>query len=427
MKKYAIATAALVMLSASGFAQKDELKALKKMSKKKDMPTAQELQEFKNLLNATEAKLGNADDEQKAEYYYYKGGYAMVEMGMKPATGAKNLAESVESFNKVLEIERGMKKKEYTQEIREEIYPVLKNSLITQAQMLGKQDRYKDAYPLFEQVYRISPTDTVHLYNAAAYAVNGQEYNKAIEYYKELQRLGFTGKSVNYTARNIEKNEVEYFGDKKVRDLYVANKTHDQPGIFREESKKGDIVKNIALIYINQGEKEKAKNAIMEARKLNPDDTSLILAEAQFYLEAKDYESYKKAVKQVLDKGSKDPNLYFNLGVTSAQSGQIKEAEQYYNKAIELKPDFVSAYYNLGILKLNGEEAIVKEMNDSKTSDKRYNELKKLRNDKYKDALTYLEKAYKIEPDNQDVKNLLGTLYQGLEMMDKYKALKATN
>ena len=207
--------------------------------------------------------------------------------------------------------------------------------------------------------------------------------------------------------------------------MYVANKTHDQPSIYREESKKGDIIKNIALIYINQGEKEKGMKALAEAKKANPNDTSLLMAEAQIYLEAKDYENYKKAVTQVLNQGSKDPNLYFNLGVTSSKSGQNEEAELYYKKAIELDPEYVGAYQNLGILQLNGEDAIVKEMNDSKTSNKRYDELKKKRDDMYRKAVVYLEKAHEIKPKDENIKSILGTLYQGLEMMDKYKALKA--
>ena len=422
MKKYLIA--ASLLLSVSVFAQKDELKALRKLTNKDEMPN---MQEFKKLLDEAEATLGSADQEQKSDFYYYKSQYAVAQMMMNPATAQKNLDMAIESLNKVVELEKGLRKQPHTEEIQQQIYPELRAALINQASVLGKQQNYKAAYPLYEKVYRISPKDTVYLYNAAAYAVNSQQYPQALEYYKELQRLGFTGTVLNYTAKN-PKGEVEYFGDKKVRDIYVAQQSYTEPGIYREESKKGDIVKNIALIYINQGDKEKAMKALAEAKKANPNDTSLLMAEAQIYLEAKDYENYKKAVTQVLNQGSKDPNLYFNLGVTSSKSGQNEEAALYYKKAIELKPDFVEAYQNLGILQLNGEDAIVKEMNSLGTSTKemkRYDELKKQRDDMYRQAVIYLEKAHEIKPEDENVKNILGTLYQGLEMMDKYKALKA--
>ncbi|AXG74814.1 tetratricopeptide repeat protein [Flavobacterium arcticum] len=424
MKKYLIA--ASLLLSVSVFAQKDELKALRKMSRDV-FPEAKDFNDYKSQLSALESKIGAADEEQKADYYYYKGVYGLAQMKANKASAKTYLDPTIESFNKVIELESGMKKKKHSEQINNMFYPELRSELINAASALGKQQKYKEAYPLYEKVYRISSKDTVYLYNAAAYAVNSQQYPKALEYYKELQQVGFTGTVLNYTAKN-PKGEVEYFGDKKVRDLYVAQQSYTEPAIYREESKKGDIIKNIALIYINQGEKEKGMAALAEAKKANPDDTSLLMAEAQIYLEAKDYENYKKAVTQVLNQGSQDPNLYFNLGVTSSKSGQNEEATLYYKKAIELKPDFVEAYQNLGILQLEGEDAIVKEMNDLGTSSKemkRYDALKKQRDDMYKQAVIYLEKAHEIKPEDENIKNILGTLYQGLEMMDKYKALKA--
>lgn len=425
MKKYLIA--ASIMLSVSVFAQKSELKALRKMSKK-GLPAPDDLAEFDSKLRALEANLGSADEEQRAGYYFYKGEYGLAKMKASPATAEQLLKPTIESLEKAIQIEKGTGDNEYTEQIKEQIYPVLKGTLVNQAIELGKQQNYKSAYPLFEQVYRISPRDTVHLYNAAAYASNSQDYKKAIDYYKELQRLGFTGKGVNYTAKNVETGQVEFFPNKTTRDLSVAQKTHVEPGIHREPSKKSDIVKNVAKLYLILGDKENAKKAIEDAKKADPNDVEILSAEAQLYLEADDYDNYKKTVEQILNQGSKDPILYFNLGVTSAKSGDIEGAKKYYAKAIELDPKLVGAYQNLGILQLNGEDAIVNEMNSlgtSKAEMKRYDELKEKRNEMYREAMKYLEKAHEIDPDNPDIKNILGTLYQGLEMMDKYKALKA--
>ncbi|OIQ18079.1 MAG: hypothetical protein BM557_07635 [Flavobacterium sp. MedPE-SWcel] len=425
MKKYVIAASLLISISA--FAQKDELKALRKMSKK-GLPVAKDFSNFKSKLASLESKIASATEEQKVDYYFYKGEFGLAQMKANKMSAKTHLDSTIESLGKVIQLEKGMKRKKHTEEIMTMYYPELRAGLLNQATELGKQSKFKAAYPLFEKVYRISPKDTVHLYNAAAYATNSQDFPQALKYYKELQSLGFTGSVLNYTARNVEKNEVEYFGDKKTRDLFVANKTHDEPGIYRIPSKKADIVKNIALLYIKQGDKDKAMKALTEAKKANPDDMSLLSAESQIYLEAKDYENYRKTVTKILDKGSQDPNLYFNLGVTTAASGQKEDAVLYYKKAIELNPDFVGAYQNLAILQLDGEDAIVKEMNNLGNSSKdmkRYDELKKERDDMYKVAVKYLEKAHDVDPKNEDVKNILGTLYQGLEMMGKYKALKA--
>jgi hypothetical protein len=55
--------------------------------------------------------------------------------------------------------------------------------------------------------------------------------------------------------------------------------------------KRGEY-KNMALILV-WGENRRGKKAIEEARAENPEDTSLILTQANLYLQTKDYETYK--------------------------------------------------------------------------------------------------------------------------------------
>ena len=145
------------------------------------------------------------------------------------------------------------------------------------------------------------------------------------------------------------------------------------------------------------------------------------------YLKLQDFATYKKLVSEVLEKDPNNPDLLFNLGVVSSKT-DAASAETYYKKAIELKPDYVNAYLNLSILKLEGETKIVDEINKLGTSEKdnkRYEVLKKQREDIFKSALPYLEKANELDPKNEDVAATLLNVYGALEMTDKKKALKA--
>src|SRR5690606_13837590 len=114
--KYAIAASLLISIGA--FAQKDELKAMKKLMKKDRSPEI--MQEMKSLIDKTEPLLGSADDKQKADFYYYKGNYdlymAMTKMDQNALNGA------IADFDKVIELEKNGKR-EYTPEITKEIYP----------------------------------------------------------------------------------------------------------------------------------------------------------------------------------------------------------------------------------------------------------------------------------------------------------------
>jgi Tfp pilus assembly protein PilF len=145
------------------------------------------------------------------------------------------------------------------------------------------------------------------------------------------------------------------------------------------------------------------------------------------YLELNDFTTYKKLITDVLAKNPNDADLVYNLGVIAGKTDAV-EAEKYYKRAIEIKPDYTSAYLNLAILKLDADKKIIEEMNKLGTSEKdnkRYEVLKKQRADMFNSALPYLEKAYELDAKNEDVANTLLNVYGALEMTDKKKALKA--
>ena len=258
-------------------------------------------------------------------------------------------------------------------------------------------------------------------------AVNGQDYDKALEYYLELDKIGFTGAGTSYSAVNKESKQMETFPNKETRDQAVKLGQYINPKDEKSPSLKGDIVKNIALIYAHKGDIEKAKAAMSNARKANPNDVSLIVNEADLYLKTNDTETYKKLITEAIAKNPKDADMFYNLGVvTSAKNPD--EAIKHYQKALEIEPNNVNANINIGVLLLGGEQKIVDEMNGLGTSakdNKRYDELKLKRDGLYKKALPYFEKAYAAKPDEEYVLSLLASVYQALEMDAKYKEVKA--
>ena len=203
--------------------------------------------------------------------------------------------------------------------------------------------------------------------------------------------------------------------------LYTDGKEEKTPSL------KGDIVKNIALIYAQKGEVEKAKQAMTNARKANPNDSSLIIAEAELYLKTKDMAKYKELITEAAAKNPNDAVLFYNLGVVSTEADPAG-AETYYKKALAINPDYFDALIGVGALQLNGEKQIVDEMNklgNTAKDNQRYEVLKKKKNALYTNALPYFEKAHKIKPDDQYGISVLAGLYQALERTTDYKAMKA--
>ena len=123
-----------------------------------------------------------------------------------------------------------------------------------------------------------------------------------------------------------------------------------------------------------------------------------------------------------------DPNnamLHFNVGVINQEQGHIDEAKNYYKKAIELDPDYADAYINLGAAMLVKDKELVDEMNKSLSNFKKYDALKAKQLELYKEVLPYYEKAYALKKDDLDIVRTLMSMYENLEINDKFKEMKA--
>jgi tetratricopeptide (TPR) repeat protein len=240
--------------------------------------------------------------------------------------------------------------------------------------------------------------------------------------------MNYSGKGTSYFAVNKLTTQEDFFTTAEERDRMVKLGTHEKPRTEAIPSKKGEIYKNIALILVQDGKTEEAKKAVADARKADPSDSSLALTEANLYLETKDFETYKKLIGEILAQNPNDADLTFNLGVISGNAGNKADAEKYYLKAIEIKPDYINAYINIAALKLEGEKVLIEEMNKLGTSTKdtkRYDELKKKREDLFRSTIPFLKKGVELDPKNEDVTKTLLGVYNALEMTAEAKALKA--
>lgn len=406
MKKQIIIALAF-SISAFSFAQKKELKSAEKAIKTSSYAEA------KTALNQAESLMSAMDEKTKAKYYYLNA-QALYSNGV---CTLEDVDAALGSLKKV----KGAYKSEITA-----LKSKMVNGMLKKANdAYGKQE-YSTASKYFEKSYRLKKSDTLFLYYAAATAVNVKEYDRALGLYEELKEIGYTGIGTQYFATNKETGEEEIL-DKNTRDLYVKAKSHINPGERETESKKPEIVKNVALIYVSNGDNEKAIQAMKEARVESPDDVNLVLSEANVHYKMGNTEEFKALLTKATEMDPKNAELQYNLGVISAESDQADEAKAYYEKAIEIDPNYVNAYINMSALVLGKEESIITEMNNlgtSKADNKRYDELREKRQDLYKQAIPYLTKAIEIDPKNLSASKTLMNIYSILGETDKYKSLK---
>lgn len=417
--KYVILASAL-LISVATFAQKNELKEADKVLKKGEAQAAL------TILQGAESLIANAADAEKAQFFFLKGN-ALLALANKNVDTDKNLSLAAAAYQELIATEKASGKSKYSAEAATSIITI-KNKLINSSIADSKADKHLESASKLYDAYLLDKKDTVYLYYAASTYVSAKNYDKALELYDVLKKLNYSGKGTNYLAVSKINGEEVGFATAAERDKVVKLGTHEKPRTEQIESKRGEIYKNIALILVQNGKVEEAKKAIADARVANPDDTSLTLTEANLYLETKDFEKYKKLISEVLEKNPNDEGLIFNLGVISGNAGNYVDAEKYYLRAIAIKPDYINAYLNLAIIKLDADKKIVDEINklgNSEKDNKRYEALKKQREVLFKNALPYLEKATELDPSNKEVKTTLLSVYRALEMTDKAKELKA--
>jgi tetratricopeptide (TPR) repeat protein len=433
MKIKHIVLASTILVSVSTFAQKEELKVLKKIYGR-ETPKPADVVEYKTALAKLE---GIATEEgDKISAVYYKAMLPFVEiMSFGPTVTpvqkaqvvtAKTVVDIEQGLNATLDYEKKVGKKTFTDDIQIKI-GLYKNDILNLAIALGKQEKYQDAANVLNSLYLLDKKNQDNLFYAASYAVNAKNYNQALGYYDELKKLNYTGETTVYWAMNKTSKEEESFPTKENRLLFISAGTHEKPRDEKTESRRGEIFKNIALILVEEGKIEEAKTAISDARKANPDDTSLILTEAELYLKVNDFPTYTKLINEALEKNPNNVDLIYNLGVVSANANNIVEAEKYYRRALEINPNYFNVNLNLAELKLRGDEKFVIEINKLGTSEKdnkRYEVLKAEREKNFKSVLPYLEKAVELEPTNDPARKTLISVYNALEMTDKAKALK---
>jgi len=406
----------LFAVSSMSFAQKNEIKAIEKALKNSNFADA------KSAVSAADALVSNMDDKTKAKFYFIKA-KALYANG----TGTnESIDEAISSLDKLKDLESKMGKLKYTQQANEMKTGMI-NSFLTKANDAFTNKNYKVASKGFEKVYKMSPKDTLYLYYAASAAVTDLDYDTALDYYVQLKNMGYNGSQMQYFATNKETGEEETFADKTSRDFSVKAKLHNNPRDVKSSSKIGEIVKNIALIYVSQGKNEKALGAMADARSENPDDLGLLLSEANVHLKMGNRDKFKVLMEEATKQDPNNAELQYNLGVLAAEAGNREEAKKYYTKAIEINPNYVDAFNNIAVTILGGEASIVEEMNGLGTSsadNKKYDELKAKRGEIYKEAIPYLEKALELKNSNIDAAKTLMNIYSVLGETDKFKAMR---
>ena len=348
-----------------------------------------------DLLDSAKDLFDSSDDKIKAQAMLLYGKLHTTmedfELAIKAFDMSKNLGSSDQILNP---------------ELRK-----LETAIITSAVGDNETEDFNAAAKKLKMVYELNTeTNSEYLYYAASSAVNSLDYPLALEYYELLRDIKYEGIETKFYITEVSSgNEIE-INDEVQFKLLQKSKEYSSPREEETDSKFPEIVKNIALIYKELGQNDKALAAIEAARSSNPDDVGLIITAANIYFELGNKEAFKVAMSQAIEKEPNNAVLYYNLGVVSAELGEKEVAVSYYQTSIDLDPSNENSYLNLVALILEGEEDIVSEMNSlgtSRADNMKYDELKESRENLYKQTVPILKDLIDINNNIEAIRTLM--------------------
>ena len=348
-----------------------------------------------DLLDSAKDLFDSSDDKIKAQAMLLYGKLHTTmedfELAIKAFDMSKNLGSSDQILNP---------------ELRK-----LETAIITSAVGDNETEDFNAAAKKLKMVYDLNTeTNSEYLYYAASSAVNSLDYPLALEYYELLRDIKYEGIETNFYITEVSSgNEIE-INDEVQFKLLQRSKDYSDAREEETDSKFPEIVKNIALIYKELGQNDKALAAIEAARSSNPDDVGLIITAANIYFELGNKEAFKVAMSEAIEKEPNNAVLYYNLGVVSAELGEKEVAISYYQTSIDLDPSNENSYLNLVALILEGEEDIVSEMNSlgtSRADNMKYDELKESRENLYKQTVPILKDLIDINNNIEAIRTLM--------------------
>ena len=319
--------------------------------------------------------------------WFYRGNiYLQIHMSENPKYKALDkdaLTKAYDSYQKTMELDT--KKEFYTETIQ--------NLFIISEQFynVGVLDftktppDYAGAYNSFLKAVEVTETfgsiDTLAMFNAALSAENGKDFANAKKYYTKVKDLGY-----------------------------------NNPLIYN----------SLASIDMEMGDTTAAIAISSEGRKKYPENFNILIAETNIFLSTKQNDKAMANLAEAIVTDPENPTIHYAVGVNYAVMGNVKDAERSYMKAVELKPDYFEANYNLGALYVNQAAMLIDSANKLPLSQiKEYDELKLQADKILEKSLPYLEVASSLDPTDTNTLLSLKEIYTRLQMYDKLKEVNA--
>ena len=247
-------------------------------------------------------------------------------------------------------------------DLQKNVYKVMVNASILYLDSLNKLNQPS---ALFEQTTDLTDKllDKRKLYR----------YQPQMDYTKECLANVYIRKAFVYlnnsdfiNALQLFERARNYSPDFKPLRVYIAYANHklgniqsaakNYAGLIGDDSMKPEYVLAASTIYKSFGDTVTALEIVKKARKLLPNDKSLLMEEANIYNNKRDYQSLAPLLPALLDINVNNADIAFVSANCYDHLNQYEKAEPLYLQSIALNSSAYGPIFNLGLLYLKQEE-----------------------------------------------------------------------
>ena len=408
MKK-SIFLAALVLFGASCFAQKANV------SKARNLCDA-EVPDYAGAHAAIQLALENDETKDLPNTWYVAGyvGYKEFSYGFDRAAANKGVYQSIKYWEKAYELTKtplSYDKKgnpKYDTRTPKSILPKLAEyfvnaPLVNAAYAAFDEKKLSEAYDYLAahvyipkmDIYTDFPAEAAKLVrdtnyytyvnNASYFAFNSQRYEEAIALGQLLD---------DYALKTALS-----------RDLMEINE-------------------RIYLSYMQLKDTVNAIAALEHAIQMMPEESIFNRYLVDIYIDQNNDAKAIEYLDKLINNNPDVPDYYVAKGdILSIMLGKFEESFPYYDKAIELKPDSAVIQFQYGVALYNYGANIYNDAASLDYNSAEYKVEEERSFEYYRKALPCFQKAYALEPTNEQYKRYLGNAYYRLKMNAEFEAL----
>lgn len=261
--------------------------------------------------------------------------------------------------------------------------------------------RYKQIYPM--------------AFNVGIEAYNNKDYAKAGTYFKICEDVNTHFGIVDTLSMYNVALTSDLVGDVKTAEEYYKK--------CIEQGYRGDnTYVELASLYLKNEDQESAKALLKKARKAYPNSQPIITTELNIYLQNEQFDEALENLNAAIKNDPSNDIFYYARGTIYNNKGDMEKAEADYIKAVEINNDNFDAYYNLGALYYNRGADAINACNEI-MDNKKYNACKDEANKVFVQAVPYLERAYELNPEDQNTLVSLKQTYVRTGQTEKYNEL----